>query len=122
MSLEYWPIVGYGVRVTEDMLDPERVKDLLGVDISDGLWVVLEQICTLSVADRILSWSITNEMYDEDYGYLYCPFLPPWEANTVPWCNVTPEQVEKAIRAALGPVLRSGVQLEFKEINKVGCG
>lgn len=122
MSLEYWPIVGYGVRVTEGMLDPKRVKDLLGVEISDGLWAVLEQICTLSVADRILSWSTTSDMYDKDYGYLYCPFLPPWEANAVPWCDVTPEQVEKAIRAALGPFLRNGVQLEVQEINEVGCG
>jgi hypothetical protein len=122
MSLEYWPILGYGVEVTEEMLDPEKVNKILGIDKDDlCLWDVLEKICSLPKAQDILTWSTTGEMYAYDVGYVYCPSVLPWEAVKEPWCNITKEQVEESIRTVLAPLLRNGEELEFEEIAEVGC-
>jgi len=123
MSIEYWPIMGYGVAVTEEMLDSEKVSKFLGIAEDDiCLWSVLEKICSLPEAHGVLIWSTTNEMYADDIGFIYCPSILPWEAAKRPWCNVTKEQVEQIIRTILVPLLQDGVELEFEEIAEVGCG
>lgn len=122
MSIDYWPICGYGVAVTPGMLDPAKVRRTLGIDIDEGIWAVLERACRELGAPAMLLYSATQEMYAEDIGYLYCPRLLPWDVTQGPWRDLTREQVEEAIRRILGPLLKDNAELFFEEIDEVGCG
>lgn len=126
MSMEYWPIMGYGVEIRLDMLDPTKIESVLGI-VNDGeddidLADVLDKICSMPGPWRLV-WGCTAEMYDDPIWYLYCPSLLPWSSET--WRNLSRESVEQAIRALLAPILRENFdpkKLEFKEIADVGCG
>lgn len=123
MGMEYWPIVGYGVRLTPDMVDPGKAARFMGTN-DYFFHELLEKLCHLPEG-RLLIWASTGEMGCEELHYLYCPALVPWKAAEEPWKGATREQVERAIRAVLAPLLRDGLNaadLEFDEIFDVGCG
>lgn len=128
MSMEYWPIMGYGVQVTKDIFDPAKVERILGI-VNDGeddllLDDVLEAICSLPEA-RGLTWACTAEMWYDPIWYLYCPALLPWVARLEAWQGKTQEGVKETIRNLLAPILRDNLdpsELKFGEIADVGCG
>lgn len=127
MSLDYWPIVGYGVEVSFDMLDEEKIRRVFALefdpdyppsrdDMSDLLYMVCRPFPGLTYAG-------TGEMWDKPVWYVYCPVLFPWEARQEPWKSMSRERAEQIISSALAPILRiDQSSLQFTEIFDVGCG
>lgn len=129
MSLDYWPILGYGIRVTPDMLDRQKVADVFGFECQDDeemsrdLASILNEMALIS-NDYPLNWISTGQMYDEEIYYLYCPAMLPWEMLDG-WRSLTQERVQEAIRTALARVAAVHLDLsslKFEEIADVGCG
>ncbi|AOQ24659.1 hypothetical protein MTAT_20040 [Moorella thermoacetica] len=111
MSIDYWPIVGFGVEVTEDIIDKAKLKD-------KNLEDILEEIATGDIY-----WAPLGEMSDEYSCFLYIPAALPWENRHK---NLTEDKVKKMILDALRPYLRPGVEKDLLEsigyISEVGCG
>jgi hypothetical protein len=123
VSMEYWPILGYGVQLTPDMINPHKAARFMGTD-DYAFHELLQKLCGLAEGAP-LAWASTGEMWDEEYYYLYCPAVVPWGALKEPWRNATPEAVREAILKALGRVLRDDIDvstLAVDEISDVGCG
>lgn len=123
MSMDYWPILGYGVCLVEDMIDRSKAASLMGIPEED---VVIEELlvhlCELPEG-KPLTWASTGEMYDEPVYFLYCPAVLPWAVPGSRWEGISAEQVAEAIRSLLTPVLKEGVQLpQPEDICEVGCG
>ena len=125
MSLEYWPIVGYGIMVSDDMVDFEKAVRLMkayGIEpdpepsLEDGL-----QFLTELSEDVPIYWESTCDMYDECFYYLYVPAVLPWEVSS--WQHITRDRTNAVLKQLVGLILRNGVEAPSSgEIADVGCG
>jgi hypothetical protein len=135
MSIEYWPIVIYGLKVDQSILNLRKVAKLIGLEnedeiVKDG---VIKRNCLHDFLDALtwqkgceyLEWIDSAEM--EDGIYLGLPAGYPWQFNSdVAYKNLTAEKVRADISNLLKPYLKEGVDVKAleKEIDyyeAVGC-
>lgn len=124
MAVDFWPIVGYGVRLTEDMIDYDKAVELIRSSgrEADPVTISVEDVMThlADMSEGVLTWASTCDIYNENYFYLYVPAVLPLETDLLD--NLTPQAVEQMIQSLLSQVVKDGVILpQVHDIFDVGC-
>lgn len=116
VELEVRFIHGFGIRLSEDRLDPEAVKSLVesvfgpssydpANPLPDFLEALLHSAEARQGAARFLTYDL--EGAGGEAAYLYLPASLPWEADEEEK-RLTGEEVARAIARLLAPYLRGG--------------
>lgn len=134
MSMDYWPILGYGLAVEPDLIDFGKAAELLNkhdIEPEDRDVYGFVEVLFKDVVPGLppgpahcLIYCSEGEMGDGVYVYLPPHF--PWETKG-DYARLTPEAVADAIADLLTPYLAEGVGKEdvkrrVGEIFSVGCG
>jgi len=143
MSIDYWPISGFGIKFDLSLFDPEKLLDMMGIKVTApdgelltkeeymeklyqiGIDAVLEKLVSTPEVEALgIGWGNTAEMDDGCYLMYYA--WMPWEMPD-PMKNLTMEQATENIVTVLLPYLRDGVTSNdlrkmVGDICTVGCG
>jgi hypothetical protein len=122
-----WGIVGYGIQVKPQLIDPLKAVSLLNVCLSSDIEVenfILEWeeareghlenfVLALVEHHNLLWWGRTALAHDEDRFYIYFPPKYPWELNEN-YCGITvKEKAAALIIGLLAPYLADGITAEM---------
>ncbi len=132
MSIEYWPIVIYGLEVEQSMFDAYKMAELIGFENDKDGVIEDDDINFHEFLDELtykpgyeyLTWVDSAEM---DGGiYFGMPAGYPWQFNSDTYKNLTAEKVRIDILSLLKPYLKEGVDVKALEkgidyYEAVGC-
>jgi len=127
MAIEYWPILGYGIGLTEETINFEKATktmqayQYLNPDIfdADPDEITIEDVLQFlaEIAPIPLYWSTTG--YCCGTGYLYLPATLPWDDFGK---DVTKDYAEKVFVYLANLVLADNCEVCPEEVADVGCG
>lgn len=127
MSIEYWPILGYGVCVSEDIIDYEKVFQLMQehnyqeMDAETPGELIIEDILQFlcDIAPIPLHWSTTGDCDCNNAAYLYIPAVLPWDD----YPKITKQEADKILVDLVNNIiLIENYEILPQEIADVGCG
>jgi len=124
MSIEYWPIVGYGLKLDNiKIFNTDKLLEELVLDEDD---LSLEDIADfLTSKSKFLIWCSTAQMYWDDVIYLYFPCELPWMMKEEVK-KLNKEDIKNEIIKVIKPYLKSEIDIEeireqIDYISDCGC-
>ena len=120
-GIEYWPILGYGICVSEKIINHEKAFELMSKhdykDLAETpkellLEDILQFLCEISPIP--LYWSTVNSC--DNTAYLYVPAVLPWDD----YPKITKEKADEILTKLASNVLVKDCKIKPCEIEDVG--
>lgn len=133
MSMDYWAISGYGIKIRQDMIDTTKLQPL--TDLNDeefkaeleknNAMDILQDGFLNEVFDTLSPLLECGDTNDMDLGlYLMYYYRPPWHLRESEK-SLTPKDIQDEIAKVLLPYLKDEYDEKWleKEINHIStCG